>query len=81
MFPRLLSCCVFGPTPEVDDEVTVDSDGDGRADLVAVVEVCFERLFHTFEFACARAIDGDSRIVVHEPPDDVAFRQCGTVSS
>ena len=70
---------VGGAAPEVDGEFAVDPDGDGGADFVAFAEVCFEGIADVLETGGAGAIDGDSQMVVHEPPDDGEPAQCGTV--
>ncbi len=56
--------------PEVDGQVAVDPDGDRGADLVTFAEVGFEGVADALEAGRAGAVDDDSRLVVHEPPDD-----------
>ena len=77
--PGSLGLGVGRAAPEVDGEFAVDPDGDGGPDLVAFAEVCFEGIADALETGRAGAIDGDSRMVVHEPPDDGEPAQCGTV--
>ena len=75
MLARVFCCqgflggCFGGAAPEVDDEFAVDPDGDGGADLVAFLEIGFEGVSYALEIGCAGSADGDSRTVVHEPPD------------
>ena len=78
MSPWSLAGGVGGATPEVDDEFAVDPDGDGGADLVAIAEVDFEGVADALEAGGAGAVDGDSRMGVHEPPDDDGRCRPGT---
>ncbi len=61
---------VGGATPEVDDELAVDPNGDGRADFVTLTEVGFEGVADTVEGGGAGAVDGGTLVRAHEPPDD-----------
>jgi hypothetical protein len=61
---------VGGAAPEIDDVVAVHPDGDGRADLAAIAEVGFEGVANAAEARVADAVDGGSRVSVHEPPDE-----------
>ena len=60
MSPRPLAFGVGGATPEVDDELAVDPDGDGGADFVTLTEVGFEGVADTVEGGGADAVDGGS---------------------
>jgi hypothetical protein len=55
--PRLRARGVGGPTPEVDDEVALDPDGDGGTDLVVLCEVTLERGTYLLETGKARPLD------------------------
>ena len=70
MLPGSLAVGVGGATPEVDDELAVDPDGDGRADFVTLTEVGFEGVADTVEGGGAGAVDGGTVVRAHEPPDD-----------
>ena len=62
MLPGSLAFGVGGATPEVDDELAVDPDGDGGADFVTLTEVGFEGVADTVESGGAGAVDGCTRV-------------------